>query len=205
MLEGLALEALHGDEGDVFVFADFVDGADVGMVEGGGGAGFAAEALQSDGILGERFGEKFEGHGAAEFECLRRDRRRPCHRRRVVRRCGNGRWFDQEVSGARPLIRDIRLGGGRSQTEAGGQWPAAAGQRRNNGEVLALGNEDGKRRRGAGALADSLWLARQRRALPGPGCGDASFRGEDGEVGGLPGRRRGTGASRALARQRERW
>ena len=68
VLEGLALEALHGDEGDVFVFADFVDGADVGMVEGGGGAGFAAEALQSDGILGERFGEKFEGHGAAEFE-----------------------------------------------------------------------------------------------------------------------------------------
>ena len=46
MLEGHAIEKLHGDEGLVAVLADFVDGADVGMVQGGGGAGFAAKALE---------------------------------------------------------------------------------------------------------------------------------------------------------------
>ena len=36
-----------------FVFADVVDGADVGMIERGGGLGFALEALESLRIVGD--------------------------------------------------------------------------------------------------------------------------------------------------------
>jgi hypothetical protein len=48
------------------VFADFVDGADVGVVEGRGGAGFAAEAFEGERVTREIFGEKFQGDEAAE-------------------------------------------------------------------------------------------------------------------------------------------
>jgi hypothetical protein len=36
------------------------------MVEGGGGAGFAFESFQRLGIVGDLFGEEFEGYEAAE-------------------------------------------------------------------------------------------------------------------------------------------
>ncbi len=49
-----------------FVFADVVDGADVGMVERGGGAGFALEAFEGLRIASEIVGEKFERDEAAE-------------------------------------------------------------------------------------------------------------------------------------------
>ena len=48
-------------------FADFVDGADVGVIEGGGGAGFAAKALEGLRVVGDFVGEKFQGDEAAEF------------------------------------------------------------------------------------------------------------------------------------------
>jgi hypothetical protein len=60
------MEILHGDEGMAVLFIDLVNGADVGMVERGGRAGFALEALQGAGIAGGVFGEKFEGDHAAE-------------------------------------------------------------------------------------------------------------------------------------------
>ena len=46
VLERRAIEKFHGDEGAAVVFADVVDGADVGMVQRGGGAGFALEAFE---------------------------------------------------------------------------------------------------------------------------------------------------------------
>ena len=49
-----------------FVLADFVDRADVGMVQGRGGAGFAAKALQGLRILGGVVGKKLQGDEAAE-------------------------------------------------------------------------------------------------------------------------------------------
>jgi len=42
--EGLAFQQFHGDEGASGGFVDFVDGADVGVVQGGCGFGFALEA-----------------------------------------------------------------------------------------------------------------------------------------------------------------
>jgi hypothetical protein len=64
----LAFQKLHGDEGAAFVLADFVNGADVGMVERGGGAGFALKALESLAIVGESLGEKLQSDMAAETE-----------------------------------------------------------------------------------------------------------------------------------------
>src|SRR5207245_815016 len=65
LAERLALEKLHSDEGAMIVLADFIDGADVGMVEGGSGAGFALEALEGLAIVGEGFGKKLQSDVAA--------------------------------------------------------------------------------------------------------------------------------------------
>ena len=46
MLQCFALEQLHGDEMLVFVFADFVDGADVRMVERRGSTRLALETVE---------------------------------------------------------------------------------------------------------------------------------------------------------------
>ena len=66
VLESGAVEKFHGDEGAAVVFADVVDRADVGMVQGGGGAGFALEAIERLWIVREIVGEKFESDEAAE-------------------------------------------------------------------------------------------------------------------------------------------
>ena len=50
------------------MFADFVNGADVGMVERGSGAGFALEALEGLAIVGESFREKLQCDMTAETE-----------------------------------------------------------------------------------------------------------------------------------------
>src|SRR5215472_15743144 len=46
VLESLALQVLHHNERLTLVLADFVDGTDIGMIQGGGSAGFAAKAFE---------------------------------------------------------------------------------------------------------------------------------------------------------------
>ena len=46
VLQGHAVEKLHGDEGAAVLLANVVDRADVGMVQRGSGLRFAPEALQ---------------------------------------------------------------------------------------------------------------------------------------------------------------
>jgi hypothetical protein len=46
MLEGHAVEEFHGDERMPLVFADVVDGADVGMIQGRGSLRLALEAAE---------------------------------------------------------------------------------------------------------------------------------------------------------------
>jgi hypothetical protein len=46
MPQRLPLQQLHSDQGAAFVLADVMNGADIGMIEGRGGAGLALEALQ---------------------------------------------------------------------------------------------------------------------------------------------------------------
>ena len=67
MLQGGAVQVLHHDERLAFVFANLMDGADVGMVQGGSRARFAAETLERLRVLGDVGGEEFEGHEAAQF------------------------------------------------------------------------------------------------------------------------------------------
>src|SRR5438094_9992202 len=46
MLERLAFQKLHRNERSAFVFTDVVNGADVGMIQGGGSLSFALETFQ---------------------------------------------------------------------------------------------------------------------------------------------------------------
>src|SRR5712692_9495030 len=66
VLQRLPFQKLHDDEGPAFIFADVVDGADVGVVEGGGGARFALEALERLAIARKLLGQKLQGDAAAE-------------------------------------------------------------------------------------------------------------------------------------------
>ncbi len=61
VLERLAFEALHRQERLAFVFADFVDRADIGMVERRSGLRFALEAFESAPVAGHVFGEELQG------------------------------------------------------------------------------------------------------------------------------------------------
>ena len=60
MLQRQPVQKLHGDERLALMLANFVDGADVGMIQCGGSASFAAETFQSLRIAGKVFGKKLE-------------------------------------------------------------------------------------------------------------------------------------------------
>ena len=66
VLQSHALEKLHGDEGVAFVLADVVNGADVGMVQRGGGLGFALETAQRLRVSGDVVGKKFQRDEAVQ-------------------------------------------------------------------------------------------------------------------------------------------
>ena len=64
--QSLAFEVLHHDEARPLMFADFVNGADVGMIQGGRGAGFAAKTFEGLRVMRDIVGQKLEGDEAAE-------------------------------------------------------------------------------------------------------------------------------------------
>ncbi len=70
VLQGLPFQVLHDEEGRAFPLADVMQGADVGMVQGGGGAGLALEALESLTVRRVPFGEELQGDGATEPSVL---------------------------------------------------------------------------------------------------------------------------------------
>ena len=67
VLERLAIEKFHGDVAPTVMLANFVDSADVGVIERGGGAGFTTEAFEGLRVAIEIFREEFKGDKAAEF------------------------------------------------------------------------------------------------------------------------------------------
>ena len=71
MLQRDAFQKFHRDERVAVLLADFVDGADVGMVQRGSGAGLAAETLQSLRIARNIFRQEFQSNEAAEFGIFR--------------------------------------------------------------------------------------------------------------------------------------
>jgi hypothetical protein len=50
------------------MFADFIDGADVGMVEGGSRLRLTVEAAQSLGVWGESVRKELQGNEAVELD-----------------------------------------------------------------------------------------------------------------------------------------
>jgi len=67
VLEGLPFEILHRNEGLAFIFADLINGANMGMVESRGGARFTLKAFQSQAVLGKMFRQELEGDEPAEL------------------------------------------------------------------------------------------------------------------------------------------
>src|ERR1700685_1117800 len=67
MLQRRALHVFHADEHTAFVLADFVDRADVGVIQSRRGARFAAETLESLRIFGDILGKKLQSDEAAKF------------------------------------------------------------------------------------------------------------------------------------------
>ena len=96
VLEGLALEQFHGDKRAAFEFSNIVNGADVGMIERGCGARFAAESLDGLRVLGNVVGKEFQRNVAAQGGCPWLCRPRPSLRRPVFPGRCSGRWCGQQ-------------------------------------------------------------------------------------------------------------
>ena len=62
MLQGLAVEELHGDEGLAVGLTDIVNGADIGVIERGGGLGLALKPGQSLRVFGDFIGQELQRH-----------------------------------------------------------------------------------------------------------------------------------------------
>jgi hypothetical protein len=67
MLQRHAIQKFHGDESLPVLVVDFVDGADVRVIERGGSFGFALEAAQSLCITGEFISEELQGYATTEL------------------------------------------------------------------------------------------------------------------------------------------
>ncbi len=70
VLQRQAVQKLHGDERLAVVLANFVDGADIGMVQGRCGLGFALEAGEGLGVLGNIIGQELQGDEAMQLHVL---------------------------------------------------------------------------------------------------------------------------------------
>jgi hypothetical protein len=70
VLQGLAFEVLHGDEGTAVVLANIVNRTNVGMIEAGSGLGFAAESAEQMLVGGNVVGKELEGDEAAQAGVL---------------------------------------------------------------------------------------------------------------------------------------
>src|SRR6185437_3625399 len=66
LLESRAVEKFHGEETALAVAANFINRADVRMIERGSGAGFAAKAFECVSVADEIIGKKFKRDEAAE-------------------------------------------------------------------------------------------------------------------------------------------
>ena len=66
VFQGRALQIFHGDESFPVLLADVVDGADIGMVQGGSRLGFALEAAEGLRIFGDVIGQKLQRDEAVQ-------------------------------------------------------------------------------------------------------------------------------------------
>ena len=64
--QSLTFQVLHYDEAQPLMFANFVNGADVGMIQSGSRASFAAKTFQGLRVAGDVVGQEFKGDKAAQ-------------------------------------------------------------------------------------------------------------------------------------------
>ena len=69
--ERLTLQQFHGDEGSSIGLVDFVDGADVRMVQRRRGFGFPLETAEGLCVVGEFVGKELQSDVATELEVFR--------------------------------------------------------------------------------------------------------------------------------------
>jgi len=70
VLEGLASEKFPGDESLAVLVVDFVNRADVWVIQSGNSLGLALETAEGLGISGYGFGKEFECNKTAELDVL---------------------------------------------------------------------------------------------------------------------------------------
>src|SRR5579864_1387849 len=71
VLERLAFQKLHCDEGSPIGLVDFVNGADVRMVQGGRGLGLALKTSERSRLIGEFVGKQLQYDVATQLEVFR--------------------------------------------------------------------------------------------------------------------------------------
>ena len=69
-LRVVPFQQFHHDEGLSFELVNFVDDADVGMIEAGGGAGLALKALQGHGVADQFRGEELQRDASTQPQVL---------------------------------------------------------------------------------------------------------------------------------------
>src|SRR5262245_28228641 len=70
-ISGRSIQILHGDECLPMLVINFVDGADVGMIQSRSGFGFTAESLKSLRIVGNLLRQEFQRDEAVKTDVLR--------------------------------------------------------------------------------------------------------------------------------------
>src|SRR5580704_14445076 len=70
MLQSRAIQKLHGDEGFAMLVVNFVDGADVWMIQSGGSPGLALKAAEGLGVFCYLIRQELEGNKSAELYVL---------------------------------------------------------------------------------------------------------------------------------------
>src|SRR5580704_3958822 len=68
--QSLAFPVFHHQEKATLVLANFVNGADIGVIQSRGGARFTPETLQRLRIVRQAVGQKLEGDKAVELQVL---------------------------------------------------------------------------------------------------------------------------------------
>ena len=70
VLQRQPVQKLHGNEGFAVLVVNFVDGADVGMIQRGGGLGLALKAAEGLRVFGDVVGQELKSDKAAELHVL---------------------------------------------------------------------------------------------------------------------------------------
>src|ERR1700680_465992 len=68
--ESRTIEILHRDETPVLRLTDFVDHAEVGMIQAGSRTRFPSKSLQHHWVLGHQLGQEFKSHEPAQLDVL---------------------------------------------------------------------------------------------------------------------------------------